>query len=145
MKAILVFFVCTVMLVSCNSKKTAEDKKGELKNILTEYYTSMSKKDLEKMNSLTTPDFLMFEEGQIYNNESAVKFVEQFGNFSVTFKFDSLHTHFDKANASAYYFREATFTMNDSTWAPFRFLESSTFEKKDGKWKLRFLHSSLRK
>jgi hypothetical protein len=87
----------------------------------------------------------MFDEGRIYNNETAVRSVEELGNFSVTFKFDSLNSHFDKANASAYYLREAGFTIKDSILLPMKFLESATFEKKDGKWKLRFLHTTLRK
>ena len=145
LKAAILLCLWTIAVTSCQSRKDVESKKEELKTILTEYYISMAKKDIEKMKSLTTPDFLMFDDGRIYNNESAVKSIEQSGSFSVTFEFDSLHTHFDKAHASAYYFREATFTMNDSTWTPLKFLESSTFEKKDGHWKLRFLHSTLHK
>jgi ketosteroid isomerase-like protein len=144
-KTRILFILTTVLIFSCQSRNDNNSQKEKLKSILTDYYISMAKKDLSQMNALTTPDFVMFDEGKVYNNESAVKSVEQLGNFSVTFKFDSLNTHFDKANASAYYFREAAFTMNDSARAPLRFLESATFEKKDGKWKLRFLHATLRK
>ena len=131
-KTRVLFTVATVSFFSCQSRDDIISKKEDLKNILTEYYISIAKKDLSKMNSLTTPDFVMFDQGKVYTNESAVKSVEQLGSFSVTFRFDSLNTHFDKANASAYYFREATFTMNDSVWAPLKFLESATFEKKRG-------------
>jgi ketosteroid isomerase-like protein len=135
----------SVGLVSCQSESDSQTKKEELKTIVSDYHNAMGKKDLQKMKSLTTPDFVMYDEGVIYSNETAVKSMEQFPAFTVTFKFDSIKAHIDKINASAYYLKEATFVMQDSAWSPMKFLESATFKKEGSTWKLRFLHSSMRR
>jgi hypothetical protein len=97
------------------------------------------------MNELTAPNFVFFDDGKIYNNETAVKSVPDIGQFVASFRIDSLNTSIDKLNASAYYLREADIKTGDSTYPTLRFLESATFVKKDGHWKLRFIHSSPRK
>lgn len=131
-------------LVSCKPEPGDQEKKEEIRNLLADYYGALAKKDLSKMNDLTTADFVLFDKGVIYTNENAGKAAEHPDSIIPTFKFDSLNIHFDKANASAYYFREASFSSHDSTHSPIRFLESATFEKQNGKWRLRFLHSSER-
>jgi hypothetical protein len=145
MKIKLPLIIVMITLLSCHSDPDDQARKDELKNVLTTYYDAMAKKDLQKMNTLTTSNFIMYDEGAIYNNESAVRSVEQLPPFTVTFTFDSVNALVDKINASAYYIRRADFTMNDTMHMPLKFLESATFRKEDGKWKLRFLHSSLRK
>ena len=145
MKIKTLFILIMVAMISCQSDPGDQPKKEELKIVLSNYYDAMSKKDIQKMNTLTTTDFVLFDEGVVYNNESAVKAVEQMPAFTATFKFDSLHVNIDKLNASAYYFREASFVIQDSTYAPIKFLESATFKKEDGEWKLRFLHATIRK
>ncbi len=128
--------------LSCQSDPDNQGKREEIKSILADYFNAMAKKDLPKMKELTTPDFVLYEGGDIYNNESAVRAVEKISQFTVQFKFDSLNIRFGKADASTYYSRETTFTSSDSTYSPVKFLESATFEKQNGKWKLRFIHSS---
>jgi ketosteroid isomerase-like protein len=145
MKSRIFLVLATVSFFSCQSESDNHLKKEELKVLLSDYYNAMSKKDLDKMRSLTTPDFVMYDEGIIYNNESALKAIERTGPFTATFAFDSVNAHLDKANASAYYLREATFIIQDSAYAPMKFLESATFKKEGGKWRLRFIHSSARK
>jgi hypothetical protein len=141
-------FFCILILVfafSCRSGVDSNASKEELREVWSGWYNALAKKDLAGMKELTTSNFIMYDNGVVYNNESALRSLEGMDNFTATFKFDSLNTHIEKLNASAYCQREATFTMNDSTWAPVHFLESATFRKEDNKWKLRFLHSSLKK
>jgi hypothetical protein len=149
MKTKILFIITLIGLFSCH-EPDADTKKEELKNILAAYYDGMAKKDLQKLNDLTTANFVMYEEGVIYNNASAIKSIEGLPPFTVTYKFDSMNATIDKINASAYYVREANLTMKDSTmkdviYPPFHFLESATFYKEGKKWKLRFIHSTMRK
>ncbi|MEI9809822.1 MAG: DUF4440 domain-containing protein [Bacteroidota bacterium] len=145
MKNKVLLVLVTLNMLSCQSESDDQTKKEELRIVLSDYYDALGKKDLQKMNSLTTGNFVVYDEGVIYTNESAVKAVEGMGDFTVTFKFDSMNAHIDKTNASAYHIREATFTIHDTIYPPMRFLESATFKKEGDKWKLRFLHSSMRK
>jgi ketosteroid isomerase-like protein len=144
MKSRIFLAVATISFFSCQSGSDNQLKKEELKALLSDYYNAMAKKDLDQMKSLTTTDFVMYDKGVIYGNESAIKAIEEMGPFTATFKFDSINAHLDKVNASAYYLLEATFVIKDSTYAPMKYLESATFKKEGNKWKLRFLHSSIR-
>ncbi|MBL7742062.1 MAG: nuclear transport factor 2 family protein [Chitinophagaceae bacterium] len=145
MKKMFISGLLLSSLFSCQSDPENVAGKDKLKALLVSYYDALAKKDTAGMRSLTAAGFVLYEEGMIYNNESAAKFVEQLPAFTATFKFDSLNTHIDERNASAYYLREAVFTIQDSTHAPVKFLESATFKKENGEWKIRFIHSSLRK
>lgn len=145
MKKRLLPIMLLTMLFSCRSDPENTTGKDKLKSLLVSYYDALAKKDTAGMRSLTATGFVLYDEGVIYNNESAAKFVEQLPAFTATFRFDSLNTHIDERNASAYYLREAVFTIQDSTYAPIKFLESATFKKEHGEWKIRFIHSSLRK
>jgi hypothetical protein len=145
MKTHQLLVVISVTLLSCRSGDDSQAKKEELKSVLSNYYNALAKKDIQKLNSLITANFIFFEEGAIYNNESAVMEVDKMKPFSVTFSFDSLNIHMEKKDASVYYFRKADFAFEDNTQLSLRFLESATFNKEGDKWKIRFLHSSLRK
>jgi hypothetical protein len=140
------FYLLLILLAvaACNTANdTARDKK-QLVALLTGYYDAMSRKDVKKMASLTTPNFILFEDGKVLNNESVAADVARLPSFQASFSFDSLNVHVGKTNASAYYYRNTAFTIEDSVYPPVSFLESATFARVDGKWKIRFLHSTMR-
>ena len=141
----LVLASICLLLYACRRDDDGQTKKEELKKIILDYYSALSAKDLEKANSFTTSSFLFFDEGRIYNNQLAIDSVKKMSAFTATFTIDSLNVHVDKKDASAYYFRHADFVFEDGRQIPVNFLESCTFNKEGNKWKLRFLHSSIRK
>jgi ketosteroid isomerase-like protein len=144
MKAFIFFTALFTVFSSCQSDDDTPAKKEELKKILTDYFNALTNKDTIALRSLTTDNFVLFDEGAVYDNASAVKAMAKRKPFKVTFSFDSLNIHMDKKNASAYYFRKAQFTFDDTIHMPATFLESATFNKEGDKWKLRFLQSSYR-
>ena len=145
MKTPIFGLVIMLSLLSCRNDDNGQAKKEELKHIVLDYYNALANQDLQKANSLTTANFILFDGGLIYNNEVAIDSVKQMKPFKVTFTIDSLNVHVDKKDASAYYFRNADFIFEDGTRMPVTFLESATFNKVGDKWKLRFMHSTLRK
>ena len=145
MKINQLLIVMLVTLLSCRSGDDTQAKKEELKSVLSDYYNALAKKDIQKANALTTANFVLFDQGNIYSNERALKDIEKMRPFTATFSFDSLNIHMEKRDASAYYLRKAYFTFGDSTYPPVHFLESATFNKEGDKWKIRFLHSSVQK
>lgn len=146
MKRLLFPVIATTSLISCHNDDQGQSQKDELKNIVIEYYNSLWKQDLQKANSLTTANFILFDEGLIFNNKIAIDSVSLMKPFSFTTSIDSMNVLVVKNDASAYYFRKADFHFTESnTSFSVKFLESATFHREDGKWKLRFLHSSIRK
>lgn len=144
MKKPIFLSLILLSLLSCRVDDNGQAKKEELKAIVLDYFNALAKKDLAMANSLTTDNFILFDEGRIYNNQVAIDSVKRMGEFDAVFAIDSLNVHMDKKDASAYYFRSAEFRFPVGT-IKLRFLESATFNKVDNKWKLRFMQSSIRK
>src|SRR5258705_12392862 len=113
-KVKILLMIMIFISFSCHTDDEGQAKKEELKNIVLEYYNALANKDLSKANALTTADFVLWDEGRIYNNAIAIDSVGKLNPFTVTFTIDSLNVHVDKKNASAYYFRNANFTFKDT-------------------------------
>ena len=143
MKAIILSTALLVIFSSCDSGDDTLAKKEDLKKVLTDYFNALAAKDTAALNALTTSNFVVFNQGGVYDNKGTIKTLSEKKPFKVTCIIDSLNIHMEKRNASAYYFRNAEFTFDD-TVAHADFLESATFNKEGGKWKLRFLQSFLR-
>ena len=101
--------------------------------------------DLDKLNSLTTSDFVLFEDGKIWNNDSLVTLKDQFKSFKGEWKFENMKVNIDESSGDIVYFDHGKFVFNDTITVEFDWLESATFRKVDGEWKMNFLHSTVRK
>lgn len=130
------------LLTNCQQKK---DDPEILKNILTDYFDGIKTQDLEKLTSLTTSDFVLFEDGKIWTNDSLVTLKEKFNSFKGDWKFDNIKVNIGESSGDVVYFNHGEFVFNDTIKTKFDWLESATFRKVDGKWKMNFLHSTVKK
>jgi ketosteroid isomerase-like protein len=142
-KALMLYAM--LLAASCASDNDTPEKKEELKKIIADYYNALTNRDTVALKDLTTDNFVLWDDGVIFTNQTAIKAISGGKSFKATFSFDSLNIHMDKRNASVYYFKNAEFVFNDTIHMPAKFLESATFNKEGNKWKLRFLQSSPRK
>ena len=144
MKAITIFItiVGLTLLTSCQQKK---DDPEVLKKILTDYFDGIKTQDLNKLNSLTTTDFVLFEDGKIWTNDSLVTIKDKFKSFEGEWKFDNMRVNIDESSGDIVYYDHGEFIFNDTLRVEIDWLESATFRKVDGKWKMNFLHSTVRK
>ncbi|KAF0129435.1 MAG: hypothetical protein FD155_2358 [Bacteroidetes bacterium] len=140
--SILTIILGLGLLTNCEQKK---DDPEILKQILTDYFDGISTQDLEKLNSLTTSDFVLFENGVIWTNDSVVTIKEKYSSFKGDWKFDNIKVNVDKSSGDIVYFNQGDFVYNDTIKIKKNWLESATFRKVDGKWKMNFLHSTVRK
>jgi ketosteroid isomerase-like protein len=139
---ILTTLLLLELLTNCQQKN---DDPEILKRILTDYFDGIKTQDLEKLNSLTTNDFVLFENGKIWTNDSLVTIKDKFKSFQGEWKFDSMKVNVDESSGDIVYFDHGEFVFNDTIKMKFDWLESATFRKVDGKWKMNFLHSTIRK
>ena len=130
------------LLTNCEQNK---DDPEILKKILTDYFDGIKTQDLEKLNSLTTSDFVLFEDGVIWTNGSLVTMKEKFSSFKGAWKFDNISVNIDESSGDIVYFNQGDFVFNDTIKMKIDWLESATFRKVDGKWKMNFLHSTVKK
>jgi hypothetical protein len=142
MKAILTIAIGLGLLTSCQQKK---DDPEILKKILTDYFDGIKTEDLNKLNALTTKDFVLFEDGRIWTNDSLVTPIPNVQSFKGTWTFDNMKVNMDVNSGDIIYYNHGDFVINDTIKTQVDWLESATFRKIDGKWKLHFLHSTPRK
>ncbi len=105
----------------------------------------MKDKDFEKMKAITTDDFVLFEDGKVWNNDSLINLINSMPDFTAVYSFKDFNINIDVQNANMYYLNHMDLTLNDTTEVKYDWIESATFRKKDGIWKMNFLHSTVRK
>lgn len=139
---ILTIILSLAILTNCKQKK---DDPEILKNILVEYFDGIKTRDLAKLNSLTTKDFVLFEDGVIFTNDSLVKPNPYVKSFQGTWTFDHIKINIDETSGDVVYYNHGDFIYNDTIKRQVDWLESATFRKVDGEWKMNFLHSTVRR
>jgi hypothetical protein len=130
------------LLAGCQPKT---DDPEILKKILAGYFDGIRTQDLQKLNSLTTSDFVLFEDGRIWTNDSVVAPIPGVQSFQGTWTFDSMRVSMDASSGHLIYFNHGDFVINDTIRYQVDWLESAAFQKTGGQWKMKFLHSTVRK
>ncbi len=145
MKKILLFFlILFVTSTSCSEKNSGEDSET-IMAVLNEYLDGIKTRDKKKLDSVTTKDFVLFEDGKYYNNDSLINLLNTFDAFTGSYKLDSVRINVDNNIGRVYYISRGDFTLNDTTRLTYIWLESATFTKINGEWKMDFMHSTIRK
>jgi hypothetical protein len=139
---ILLAFVAIATTLSCQSKK---DDPEILKKILTDYFDGIKNQNLEKLNALTTSDFVLFENGKIWTNDSLVTISEEYTSFNGEWTFDNMKVTIDESSGYIVYYNHGEFIYNDTIKRQVDWLESAAFRKINGEWKMNFLHSTVRR
>jgi hypothetical protein len=143
-KTIPILLLGLGLFASCKQEKKTDDPEI-LKGILTEYFDGIKHRDINKMNAVTTTDFVLFEDGKVWTNDSLINFTNQFKSFQGNWTFDNMMVNIDEVSGDIVYFVHGDFVINDTTKMQSDWIESATFRKIDGKWKMNFLHSTVRK
>ena len=140
----LLLFVLLGLTTSCQQNKPTDNPEN-LKQVLFDYFDGIKNKDLNKMNDVTTSDFIIYEDGKVWNNDSLMNFLNTFPKYTADYTFDNFKINVDNVSGSMNYFNHCDFTLNDTTKMTFNWIESATFKKIDGIWKMNFIHSTVRK
>jgi hypothetical protein len=146
MKTTTVFLLLLTLglLSNCMQNKPTDDPEM-LKTVLRDYFDGLKNRDIKKLNEVTTTDFVSFEDGKVWTNDSLINSISQFKSFQGEWKFDNLKVNVDHSSGDITYFDHGDFILNDTIKMSFDWIESATFRKIDGKWKLNFLHSTVKK
>ena len=140
----ILLLALVVLLFSCQEEKKP-DNPEQLKQVLTSYFDGVVAKDIAKMNAVTTDDFVLYEDGLVWNNDSLLNLVNSMPPFEASFKFDYIKINIDQEIGNISYFNHADMILNDTTEVKYDWIESATFQKIEGEWKMNFLHSTVKK
>ena len=128
----------------CQTEKKL-DSPDQLKQVLLDYFDGIKHIDLDELKAVTTSDFVLFENGQVWNNDSIYNFLKAMPPFVAIYTLDHFHINIDTEIGNMVYFNHADLTISDTIEVKYDWIESATFKKIDGEWKMDFLHSTVRK
>ena len=136
------------LLAQTNHEKEFQET---IENFFQEVFSELDSTRLEKY---VTKDFVLFEDGEIYNNDSVKimikNLIHQFSSEENKGKklerinsFEFLGADSDQNSGRIYYRNFAEFKMDGTKIAQLHWLESANFIRTDEGWKIAFLHSTL--
>src|SRR5688500_7395778 len=140
---ILLLFALSILIISC--KQNREEDSESVKQVIEAYFDGIKTRDAKKMKAVTTSDFLLYEDGRVFNNDSLINFMNSFSSLSGEFTLDSMKINVGDNIANMVYFNRGDLVFNDTIRGTYNWLESATFKKVNGVWKMDFLHSTVRK
>jgi len=108
-----------------------------------DYFAGISQHDHQKMIDATTDDFVLYEDGMVWNNDSVFREMDRH-RFSVTYTFENFKTSIDRQLAHTTYFTTADFIFDDTVKQTYHFIESAAFKRSGDVWKMTFLHVTTR-
>ncbi|WP_438027452.1 nuclear transport factor 2 family protein [Sorangium sp. So ce233] len=121
------------------------DSPETLKAVIVSYFDCVSRKDFTRMKTLTTPDFVIYENGKIVNNDGLIEIIKESPVTKATFSLDDVRISVDDNSGSMIYLNHGKFVNNDASTITRDFLESAMFKKVGNEWKLYFVHSTVKK
>ena len=128
------------LLTACMNTPGGDNPKEEVKKILVAYYDALKTKNFNQLKELTTPDYLLYENGKAYTIDSVIASFDNIPPFTVTYSFNDLDIKTDHQSSRAHFIKKASFTFNDTTHITVNSLESANFRRTGCNWKLEFNH-----
>jgi len=141
---IYLFVIIIAAMIGCK-QEAKKDSPDVLKKVLSDYFDGIKNKDYEKMKAVTTPDFVIFDVGNVWNNDSMIKVIESFPPFTIDYTLDNFNIQIGDSIGNMHYFNHADVVISDTLKMTHDWIESATFVKENTGWKMNFLHSTVKK
>jgi ketosteroid isomerase-like protein len=128
-------------LFTASIKANTEDQ--QIINAVTGIMDALSTDDTAKFDSLTSPDFYIFDGGNRFNGHTVVDVIKALHAAGKRFQWSVTEPdiHIDGDTAWIAYVNKGSITDASGT-SKQNWLESGFFRKSDGNWKVVFLHST---
>lgn len=97
------------------------------------------------MKTLTTPDFLIFENGKVIDNDGLIDIIKGSPITKATYSFDDVRINVDSNSGSMIYVNHGEFVKDDASTITRDWLESAIFKKVGNEWRLYLVHSTVKK
>jgi hypothetical protein len=144
MKNLTVIFAI-LLLVGCSPKQCEKDDPKVVEQTILDYFKAISDGEFDKLNSISTIDLVLYEDGLIWNNDSLVQavkgYLDYFPGAEMSYQLENFDTKVDCNSARTKYINIGKLESPDTT-INIKWTESATFIKENGIWKLEFIHST---
>ena len=137
-------FVFILFSIGC-TKPTSECVKldnNEAKQVIVDYYQALSDRNFVAVKTISTPDFIIYDLGLVWNNDSLINLVKSMPEATFTFEVKEFNFETDCNSVFLNYLNHGIFNINDTTRLEYHWLESGYVKKVGEELKLNFLHST---
>ena len=108
--------------------------------MIRDYFDAVAAKDFAKLQSMSTPDFVIYEDGKIWNHDSVFRNIQYHQPFDVKFSFTDMRIVVDARTAYADYLSHPDFVIYDTVKFHLDFIETMIFRRTAAGWKISRLH-----
>lgn len=137
--------VLVCLFISVSSMAQSDGKEKAVQEGLIQFFSAVSARDSMAMKRWATRDLTLIEYGTVWNMDTLVRkavLQNTSADFSRTNRFEFLQTHVYGITAWVSY-RLFSKIIRDGKETNLQWIESANLLFEDGRWKLRFLHSTL--
>jgi lysophospholipase L1-like esterase len=107
-----------------------------LRGLIVDYFNAVSAKDFVRLDALVTRDFIIYEAGSAWNNDSVFRNIQQHQPFDVRFTLSDFHIFTDVRSGDLRCHEHAEFVVLDTVKFALDFVETAMFRKTAAGWKL---------
>ena len=137
------FFCLVLFILFFNVNSFCQKEKDSIEASISKFFDCLSEIDTNKLKAYTTDDFILLENGQLWNIDTLVNKMSDPKNAGIkrVNKFQFIKTEQNGNVAWVSYHNSADFSLNEKKQTV-NWLESAVLEKKNGRWKIKLLHST---
>jgi hypothetical protein len=121
----------------------AHSQKATIENSVIRFFDGLSTLSTDSLKAYTTPDFLLLEDGALWNMDTLVSRIAPFKGqaFKRVNRFDFVRTEWKGDRAWTSYWNTADMLINNNPFTV-SWLESAVLVKQQGRWRIQMLHST---
>jgi hypothetical protein len=112
-----------------------------VKKMLNDFITAVQDKDFAELEKLTTDDFVIYENGLVWDFEEFSRKLEEYDSVTIKYDLTDLNLLVDAQTAHAQFHNVGIFNHPDTTIVLY-FIESAAFVKENDNWQIKFYHST---
>lgn len=141
----LVALIFVALAASCSPGASTDAELTKAQLVLRGYSHAISLWDYDEMRRLCSPDFRLFEDGEIWTVDDHIAFLRRYeGKASIAYEFTEATGAVD-GNVAWFTHRNKAKAQIEGTPISFEWIESAVLRKKNAEWRLVLLHSTTAK
>ena len=132
-----------LFLITFSFTSYAQKDKDSIHASIVKFFDGLSEVNPEKLKAYSTSDFILLEDGHVWNIDTLINKISFRKNSNITRinKFDFIRTDQRDNIAWVSYHNTADFRLNEKQQTV-RWLESVVLEKENARWKIKMMHST---
>ncbi|AHM60804.1 hypothetical protein D770_12750 [Flammeovirgaceae bacterium 311] len=145
MKYLIIIFI--ILLAGCGNTTTECEpvNTDQAKQVIVDYFRAISDKDFEGLKRLSTEDYILYEDGLVWSNDSLINSMKKMPQARIDYRFENFSFEADCNGVFVNYLNHGSVTVNDTSRIDINWVESAYVRKVDEQLKLDFLHSTVAK